>query len=290
MQHTRWFEAVSRCEARGEAYVLITVLGVTGSVPREPGTKMLVTEAQTYATIGGGHLELKVIEHARKKIAHDDFSCDIQHFPLGASLGQCCGGSVTILFEPRKGAALSLALFGAGHVAQALITVLGQLNCQVSWIDSRPEWFPDSVPANVNCIVSDDPVRELESLPAVNHHLILTHSHQLDFELCHALLQREPGASIGLIGSQTKANRFRQRLSVRGFDQPSIARIRCPVGLSSVPGKEPMAIAISIAAELLALQASGSGHQQNNARRGLTWPELRRLIGGANPQHILGEK
>ena len=38
-----WYQAVADCEQRGEPYVLVTVLGVTGSVPREPASKMVVT-------------------------------------------------------------------------------------------------------------------------------------------------------------------------------------------------------------------------------------------------------
>ena len=56
-RNLRWFEAVADCEQRGEPYVLVTVVGVTGSVPREPSSKMVITGEHTWDTIGGGHLE-----------------------------------------------------------------------------------------------------------------------------------------------------------------------------------------------------------------------------------------
>ena len=92
-----WYQAVGHCEDKGEPYVLVTVLGVTGSVPREPATKMVVTGEHSYDTIGGGHLEYRICQQARERLAKQDYTSEIAHFPLGASLGQCCGGSVSVL-------------------------------------------------------------------------------------------------------------------------------------------------------------------------------------------------
>ena len=62
MQHRMmWYQAVAECERQGEPYVLVTILGVAGSVPREPSSKMVVTGEHSYDTIGGGHLEYQVI-------------------------------------------------------------------------------------------------------------------------------------------------------------------------------------------------------------------------------------
>lgn len=283
MQTCRWYDAVAGCEQRGEAYVLVTVLGVAGSVPREPASKMVVTAEETYDTIGGGHLEFRVIEAARERLATGDYGYAMQHFPLGASLGQCCGGSVSVLMEPQPASTFRVTVFGAGHVARALVTILGQLDCRVLWLDSRADLFPENVPGNVECRVTDDPVGDIPRLPGAAHQVILTHNHQLDFELCMALLRDDRAASIGLIGSTTKAARFRQRLAHRGFDNDAIGRVRCPVGLSGVPGKLPMAIAVSIAGELLALAADADGTMTRPRKRGLSWPDMRQLMTHAMP-------
>jgi xanthine dehydrogenase accessory factor len=83
----------------GQASVLVTVAAVKGSVPREAGTKMVVREDAVVGTIGGGHLEFKAIEIARAMLAAGDAAV-VRRFPLGATLGQCCGGLVQLLFEP----------------------------------------------------------------------------------------------------------------------------------------------------------------------------------------------
>jgi len=62
---------------------------------------MVVTEDGLEGTIGGGHLELQAIGIAREMLASAAKSAgELKRFPLGASLGQCCGGLVNLLFEP----------------------------------------------------------------------------------------------------------------------------------------------------------------------------------------------
>jgi len=271
-----WYQAVALCEDQGEPYVLVTVLGVTGSVPREPSSKMVVTGTQSYDTIGGGHLEYRICQQARERLARQDFTSKMANFPLGASLGQCCGGSVSVLLEANPGCEQELVIFGAGHVAKALVTILGGLPWRITWVDERADQFPADCPGNVRIHHTDDPVGDAPALCAGKQVLILTHNHQLDFDLCRTLLTSGDCAGIGLIGSDTKAERFRKRLDHRGFSAADINSIRCPVGRTDVPGKRPMEVAVSISAELLTLAASPS--QTAPARRGLPWKELKGLI------------
>ncbi|QJD57477.1 xanthine dehydrogenase accessory protein XdhC [Pseudomonas sp. gcc21] len=275
-----WYQAVADCEARGEPYVLVTVLGVAGSVPREPASKMVITAEHSYDTIGGGHLEFQIMTRAREQLAARRYETQLQHFPLGASLGQCCGGSVSVLLEGQPGSEARLVVFGAGHVGRALMTIMGHLPWQVVWVDSRADAFPEAaaLSANVRQHLTDDPVGDGQDLCAGSHALILTHNHQLDYELCRALLDAGSATSIGLIGSQTKAERFRLRLEHRGYTAEQIASIRCPVGRSDVPGKRPMEVAVSICAELLSLAAID---QPKARRRGVKWNELKALLPGA---------
>lgn len=89
--------------------VLVTVAHTEGSVPREAGAKMLVTPAQQHDTIGGGHLEFCAAEFARSMLSLPDNDLlgqrRLERFPLGPTLGQCCGGVVTLAFERIEAAA-----------------------------------------------------------------------------------------------------------------------------------------------------------------------------------------
>lgn len=85
-----------------EPAVLVTVAIAEGSVPREAGAHMVVSGGMLFDTIGGGHLELKAIAIARAML-EDGRTRHFERFPLGPSLGQCCGGVAHLLFETVDG-------------------------------------------------------------------------------------------------------------------------------------------------------------------------------------------
>jgi len=93
-----WIDELSDLAAAGEPAVLVTVAGIRGSAPREIGAKMIVTSTETIGTIGGGQLEYQSTRIAVEML--NDQGATLRSFPLGSSMGQCCGGVVEILFEP----------------------------------------------------------------------------------------------------------------------------------------------------------------------------------------------
>jgi len=93
-----WIDELSDLAAAGEPAMLVTVAGVRGSAPREIGAKMIVTSTETIGTIGGGQLEYQSTRVAVEML--NDQGSTLRSFPLGSSMGQCCGGVVEILFEP----------------------------------------------------------------------------------------------------------------------------------------------------------------------------------------------
>lgn len=331
---TRWYDGLAQYQQRGIAHVLATVVAVNGSAPRALQSKMIVTLDECCDTLGGGSLEhdvtitarqllngeldpnesrgFKPLKEGKSKKAHEVRRNAVytKHYPLGATLAQCCGGSVTVMFECfNVTPPMSLLVFGAGHVAAALMTILAELPCQVDWVDSRPEMFEryltdDSaavdgqvayqLPAHIRPHIDEDPVdfiqpfmansfRRVSTTKGTQHFvLVMTHDHSLDFELVRATLDAyikvdsEIGtdfnnaipnadntisidenslpstAYLGCISSATKAKRFRDRLLQRGYSEQIVDKLTMPIGLD-IGGKEPMAVAISIAAQVLQL-------------------------------------
>ena len=152
-------------------------------------------------------------------------------------------------------------VFGAGHVGEALVRVLATLPLQLTWVDPRPEVFPAGLPSSVQCEELDSPVHAVSAIPSGADVFVLTHSHALDFDLCRALLARDDLCAIGLIGSATKAARFRSRLARMGTDPARIARLRCPIGTPPTGAadrhrldRHPGAIAVAAAHELWSLR------------------------------------
>jgi len=248
-----WLTALGRIAEAGDAAVLVTVIEVKGSTPREAGAKMVVTRDTIHDTVGGGHLELKAIELARTMLRQPKLPAApaVLRFPLGPSLGQCCGGEATLLFEPVEPPAFHIALFGAGHVGKALVKLLGDVPCRISWIDARDHMFPEAVPGNVTINVSDEPEAEIGGIPAGSFVLVMTHAHPLDQRILAAALKRKDLRYVGLIGSSTKRARFMRRLRTLGLDDAELARLTCPIGVAGAGGKHPAEIAIAVAAQLL---------------------------------------
>jgi xanthine dehydrogenase accessory factor len=282
-----WLQALHAVlRERSGPVVRVVVATVRGSAPREPGASMLVTTDRETGTIGGGHLELVATGIARDMLRPGATGMRADRFPLAASLGQCCGGIVELWFERyetsdvgRLAEALRLRdegagheaiaalasrdpraasyerlhpdltplwLFGAGHVGRALVDVLAALPFAITWIDSREGFAPIHAPV---------PADEVAGMPPGAWALVMTHSHDEDLAICEALLAHGGFGWAGVIGSQAKTNRFRQKLARRGLDP---ARLTMPIGIAGITSKEPGAIAVSVAAQLLQLREAAA--------------------------------
>ena len=151
MPPTKWYEGLAQYQQQGVAHVLATVVAVNGSAPRDLQSKMIVTLDDCCDTLGGGSLEHDVTLTARQllngELEPNNSKASSQplkagrsakaqavrreavyskHYPLGAKLAQCCGGSVTVMFECfHLTPPMSLLVFGGGHVATALMSILG---------------------------------------------------------------------------------------------------------------------------------------------------------------------
>jgi len=253
---------------RHEDGVLVRVESTQGSAPREAGTWMAVWADGLTATIGGGQLEFQATKEARDLLAGTRAPFDgIQRYPLGPSLGQCCGGVMFLSYEriaaadaPRLQRELvaqlkPVALFGGGHVGAALARLLAALPFAVRWIDSRDGVFPDALPAQIDTEHSEPVQDAVAALAPGSRVLIMSFSHAEDLDIVIACLRRLRERNdlpyIGLIGSKTKWATFSHRLEARGFTAGELARITCPIGVPGITGKEPEVIAVAVAAQLL---------------------------------------
>ncbi len=267
-------DAAGRWIAQARRAVVIDVTEGLGSVPREAGTRMLVSATETAGTIGGGHLELKAIGRAREMLRTGETAAASERFPLGPALGQCCGGVVTLGFAALSAETLAgwpdapprfhLQLYGAGHVGRAIATLLATLDVTVDWIDEREAEFPPTTalgsdwPSHIRRICVDAVDAEVCTAPPGGFYLVLTHDHDLDLRITEAILRRGDFGFAGLIGSRTKRQRFLHRLAARGVASSAIDRLVCPIGLPGIAGKAPEIIAAAVLAQLLTVATASS--------------------------------
>lgn len=226
--------------------VLVTVWAVQGSTPRGPGARMLCRGGRLLAgTIGGGHLEEEALREAAQcesaasggndaesatptaqEVREDSDACGVTarlcRYPLGAQLGQCCGGQMWLRYRlvtaadarslseqlshaiatdqplvtrfaedvlrEQPQALATVLVFGAGHVGAALARVLQPLPWRVIVVDHRADWadrvrFPPGVE-----VVCTEPLRLL--------------------------------AAWGWLGAQAQGSQAAQRLTAQGRPLP----------------------------------------------------------------------
>ena len=221
-----------------------------------PG-KMIFTQTGADGTLGDKRLDELATRKAHELLSAAGTPEAAMLHPLVETQSTLPDTSDALFFEMISPGRFQVALFGAGHVGSALVnTLAGVPDCRITWVDSRAGQFPPELPPDVEARPSDNPVAEVEGLPEQAYCLVMTHDHQLDQDLCEALLRRNDFAFLGLIGSATKQRRFAQRLREKGISEQQLERLTCPIGIPGIESKEPGAIAVSVAAQLLKIKSA----------------------------------
>jgi xanthine dehydrogenase accessory factor len=247
------YEEIALLRRRGESGVLATVVNSTGSTPRKSGAKMLVrANGQIAGTVGGGALEYKVCQEARKMMETDE--SQLMHFELtnedASKEGMLCGGITDVFLEPLRPLP-ALLIFGGGHISFFLARLGKMLDFHVVIIDDRPEFankerFPDA----------DETIAEKMSSATTrlnvngsSYIVIVTRGHQGDTEVLEWAVKM-PAAYIGMIGSKSKVHAAYAFLKDKGITQVQLDRVHSPIGLS-IGAETPEEISISIMAEII---------------------------------------
>jgi xanthine dehydrogenase accessory factor len=313
---------------------MVTVAAVQGSSPRGAGTRMVVTGAESWGTVGGGAIERRATAMARDMLAGGD-AVAVRDLTADSDLGQACGGRLTLVFDRiggeagawlaeaqnmheagaapmvvsrldsgakllvgarerlgtlggdgldaaaseaarRPGAAtriethdgvallidrvftddaIDLMLFGAGHVGAAIVAVLASHpDLRITWVDDRPDLFPQATPANLEIVATDDPAGQVATMPDRAFVVVASHSHALDYDIVEGVLRRGDFHYCGLIGSRGKRGGFEKRWRERGLPDDALDRLVCPIGVAGITGRQPADIAVAVAAEILSVR------------------------------------
>ncbi len=245
---------ISNLRATQQPHVLVLVTATRGSTPQDAGATMLVNPAGLAAgTVGGGKIEAAAIRHAITLLADPLSPCTATvEWNLQRDIGMTCGGTMSLYFEIHRPAAWTIALFGAGHVAAALIPVLAPLDCRIICRDPRPDWIARLPTApNVTATVTDPLADSVDELPDDAYAVLITQGHATDFPILRRILQTRDLPFVGVIGSQSKRAVLERELREAGCSAERATQFECPLGLP-VGSNHPHEIAISIAAGLLA--------------------------------------
>ncbi len=248
-------------EHSGIPFVMVTMLSHRGHAPQDPGAKAIVTKVGLEAgTVGGGKVEAKAIAHAQSLLNNDAIDeselITEQKWNLQKDVGMTCGGEVEFLFEISTTQNWQIVVYGAGHVAQALVPVLLNLNCKVYCIDQRQDWLDRLPSAGAKLEKICAPVLEstLSQLPRKAFYVLMTQGHSTDYPILEKMLKDFLPPYVGVLGSPVKSKKVRAELKDAGVAPESIDALCCPMGLP-LGTNEPAEMAISITAQLLERRA-----------------------------------
>lgn len=233
----------------------VTVTKVSGSSPGSLGQKMLIEQdnPEISGTIGGGNLEYQIIADIRKeqpqKFMNLSYTLSEQ-----AELGMVCGGDIELIVEPIN-MKERVVIFGAGHCAQALASLLTNLNFQIIIYDNREEWLKaDLFPENTTFINADfSNISPNILIKNSDYLIVMTYGHEFDSLVTEQLIDLE-WKYLGVMGSKSKADELKDYLKLNHALEV-VNKIHCPIGLA-IKSHTPYEIAVSIAGELIKVKAN----------------------------------
>lgn len=235
------------------SFATITLLDIRGSAPQIVGARAIVTaDGIESGTVGGGKIEAAAIQHAQSLLTEDSTTTtDLVTWNLQTDIGMTCGGEVKLFFEAHTSTPWPIVVFGAGHVAQSLVPLLLNLNCQVTCIDSRPQWLaklPEHAKLKIRCL--ETPCDAVASQPVNSFFVLMSRGHSTDLPVLAEILKTRNAPYIGCIGSQQKASVLRRDLAKQKVPDEKIQSFVCPIGLP-IGNNTPAEIAFSVVAQLI---------------------------------------
>ncbi len=252
------FEELLKVNRSGRNCVLITVIDKKGHGPAKSGFKMILLEdGKTIGTVGGGNLEYLAIKNGlsvfkdKENIYQEYYMGDSEEvidIKKAKNTNMICGGSISLYFE-YYGVFDTVYLFGAGHVGEAILYHIENLNYRVILIDSREELlnkFSSKIP-----VFKDIPsLKEDKCIADNSFFIIATYSHDIDYNILKTIINEDCRPKyIGMIASKKKSGIILYDIKKEFAGNADIDKIKTPIGLN-IGGGTPDEIAISIIAEL----------------------------------------
>lgn len=248
------FQKAAELESKKISFVMVTMTKVIASAPQEVGAKCIVTKDGLFAgTVGGGKVEAAAIKLAQEILTSKDKKEPINlEWNLQKDIGMTCGGVVHMMFEHFPASQWKIAIFGAGHVSQALTRALSKLDCRITVIDERDEW--------ADRLEGVEILKTANAKEAVSHFdedtffISMTKGHAFDVPFLVEISKQFPNAPyVGAIGSKAKSLVIFKDLREQAVSEEFISKLKTPIGLP-FGNNTPEEISISIIAQLLTVR------------------------------------
>ena len=151
----------------------------------------------------------------------------------------------------------ALYVFGAGHVGQAIAVTASALPIRLTLVDARSDIMTHFAAPDNCTLLCEDPLSRVQQIENGAGAVIMTHDHDLDYQLGMELFNHSGLSFRGIIGSKSKTARFMKRYRQAGIADSLLDTLKMPLAQAAPPGKEPGVIALGILHEFLSHLQSG---------------------------------
>lgn len=153
-----WLSDLQQLLVHGDDAVLVTVAHTEGAAPREVGVKMVVARDRTFHTIGGGALEWRAIEFARRLLRDGGHAGS--HNAIYKSSGTQC--------TSRRLERISLGEYGDAPPGTATLAFERLTIADLAWVTLLGKRFAaGDISVRTVSFADDSPVLLSEALPTV---------------------------------------------------------------------------------------------------------------------------
>ncbi|MGI9016648.1 MAG: XdhC family protein [Euzebya sp.] len=253
------YDALAKARGRGKSVVLLTVLEVSDNASSHTGAKMVVGgEGPIAGSLGCSEFDGAGVEVAAEALR------DGGPIRRRVSFGGHGEERAIEIFAEVHDPEPCVLIFGANPVGHAVARQARLVGRRVTLI--APGGTTEVAPGVE--VKADDPARYLLAAPPGPGDAILLSDHDAPYvdEVLRVALASQ-AQFVGMLGSRRHAPSAVARLRESGAPEAHIARLHAPVGLD-IGGKAPAEIALSIVAEIMAVE-----HGRDGGRMGLDWSQ-----------------
>lgn len=265
----RFLDKVAELTARGDRFVVATVVRCEPPTSGKPGDKAIIlADGRLWGWIGGGCAQPVVVAEARKALA--DGSPRLVRISPSAESAQpgvvdypmTChsGGAMDIYLEPVLPKP-HLLILGRSPVAQTLASLAKAIQYGVSVV--APEADGENFAGVKLTVRSDFNLDDLQVTPE-SFVLVSTQGEGDEEALAQAL--RTNAGYIGFVASKTKVQKVFEYLRQKGIAVEKLNQVHAPAGLD-LGARSPEEIALSILAEIVQWKAARAKQPLSTAGR-----------------------
>ena len=249
------FDDIYSAKSDGKLFVIVTLVQVIGSTPRQSGARMLVfADGSIAGTIGGGNFEKMAIDDALRLLNGQE-NTSLKSYRLEEfgkdSTGMLCGGEAQVFFE-KSDVPDKLLIFGGGHICRDLVKIASGMNFRITVVDDRSDTLAQYATPIETRLTDNAYKSNYPEIDEKTYIVIITHGHRCDKDVL-AKVAESGAAYIGMVGSRSKIVRTFQDLEKAGISSDTLSKVHSPIGLD-IGAEGPYEIAIAIAAELIAVR------------------------------------